>query len=108
MSHATALIVPSPYESLSIALLEAWNHAVPALVNARCRVLRGQVLRADGGLFYRTAREFNEGLSRLLSQPRERDAFGRQGLAYVEREYRWPTVLARVEQLLNEVRARRT
>ena len=43
LTHARVLIVPSPYESLSIVLLEGWNHGVPALVNARCRVLAGQV-----------------------------------------------------------------
>ena len=103
LTHARALIVPSRYESLSIVLLEAWNHGVPALVNAECRVLRGQVARASGGLSYRSAAEFGEGLAYLLSHPAERDAFGRQGLAYVEREYRWPTVLARVEELLQRV-----
>jgi glycosyltransferase involved in cell wall biosynthesis len=103
LRHARALIVPSPYESLSIVLLEAWNHGVPALVNARCRVLQGQVRRANGGLFFRSGREFMEALDRLLSHPAERDALGRQGLAYVEREYRWPTVLGRVERLLEDV-----
>jgi glycosyltransferase involved in cell wall biosynthesis len=103
LSRARALIVPSPYESLSIVLLEAWNHAVPALVNARCRVLEGQVRRAGGGLYFRSAREFHEALARLLDRSAERDAFGRQGLAYVEREYRWPTVLERVETLLRQV-----
>ncbi len=100
LTHARALIVPSPYESLSIVLLEGWNHAVPALVNGRCKVLAGQVSRADGGLSYRSAAEFDEALSYLLSHAAERDALGRQGLAYVEREYRWPTVLAKVEALL--------
>ena len=41
LTHARVLVVPSPYESLSIVLLEAWNHGVPALVNARCKVLHG-------------------------------------------------------------------
>ena len=105
LTHARALIVPSPYESLSIVLLEGWNHAIPALVNGRCKVLAGQVARADGGLFYRSWAEFQETLSYLLTHPRERDALGRQGLAYVEREYRWPTVLAKVEGLLSIVRS---
>ena len=103
LAHAAALVVPSPYESLSIVLLEAWNHAVPALVNARCEVLDGQVRRANGGLSYRSPHEFGEWLRYLLSHPRERQAMGRQGLAYVEQEYRWPTVLARVERLLETV-----
>ena len=103
LAHASALVVPSWYESLSIVLLEAWNHAVPALVNGRCKVLAGQVTRANGGLYYMFPSEFDEAANYLLTRPAERDALGRQGLAYVEREYRWPTVLARVEALLQEV-----
>ena len=103
LHRALALVVPSPYESLSIVLLEAWNHAVPALVNARCRVLDGQVRRANGGLAFRSSREFDEALRRLLTHPSERAALGRQGLRYVEQEYRWPTVLARVESIVRDV-----
>ncbi|HEY3093684.1 MAG TPA: glycosyltransferase family 4 protein [Vicinamibacterales bacterium] len=108
LSHARALIVPSPYESLSIVLLEGWNHATPALVNAHCKVLQGQVRRANGGLYYRSSREFQEALSWLLSNETGRRELGEQGLAYVEREYRWPTVLERVESLLEEVSRRRS
>ena len=107
LANARALIVPSPYESLSIALLEAWNHSVPALVNGRCRVLDGQVRRANGGLAFRSAAEFDEALRYLMTHPVERATMGRQGLRYVEREYRWPTVLSRVEDLLAQVIARR-
>ena len=103
LAHAAALVVPSWYESLSIVLLEAWNHAVPALVNGRCNVLAGQVTRANGGLYYTFPAEFDEAADYLLTRPAERDALGRQGLAYVEREYRWPIVLARVEALLQKV-----
>jgi glycosyltransferase involved in cell wall biosynthesis len=103
LAQALALVVPSPFESLSIALLESWNHGVPALVNARCKVLDGQVRRANGGLSYRSSAEFSAGLDYLLTHPAERQAFGRQGLAYVDREYRWPTVLARVESVFEAV-----
>ena len=108
LANAQALIVPSPYESLSIVLLEAWNHGVPAIVNGRCQVLAGQVRRANGGLAYRSSAEFDEALRYLLTHAPEREALGRQGLAYVEQEYRWPTVLGRVETLLAEVSSRRT
>lgn len=106
LAQARALIIPSPYESLSIVLLEGWNHGVPALVNARCKVLEGQVTRANGGLYYRSSDEFREGLTYLLSNPAARDALGRQGRAYVEREYRWPVVLERVEAVLRAARDR--
>jgi glycosyltransferase involved in cell wall biosynthesis len=103
LAHARLLVVPSAYESLGIALLEAWNHGVPALVNARCDVLREQVRRANGGLHYRSFSEFCEALDYLGSHPEQRRAFGAQGLKFVEREYRWPTVLPRVEGVLRSV-----
>lgn len=107
LAHADALIVPSPYESLSMSLLEGWNHGTPALVNASCAVLKGQAGRANGGVWYRSAREFSAGLTWLLTQAEGARALGAQGRAYVSREYRWPVVMARVEALLEEVRRRR-
>jgi len=108
LAHAAVLIVPSPYESLSMVLLEAWNHGVPALVNARCAVLKGQVTRANGGLYYRGYDEFSRGLRRLVDTDAAGEdgvarGLGRQGRAYVEREYRWPKVMATLEAFLEEV-----
>jgi glycosyltransferase involved in cell wall biosynthesis len=108
LAHARVLAVPSPYESLSIALLEGWNYGVPAIVNARCTVLEGQVRRANGGLPYRSAEEFCEALAYLRTHDAERRALGEQGRAYVEREYRWPTVVERVERLLADAVGQRS
>ena len=106
LANAAALIVPSPYESLSIVLLEAWNHGVAALVNGRCSVLKGQALRSDGALYYHNYDEFARGLDRLLGSADFARQLGQQGLAYVEREYRWPQVMAKVERLLLATEAR--
>ena len=103
LRKARALMMPSPYESLSMVLLEAWNHGLPALVNARCKVLRGQVERADGGLYYGNAVEFIVGLDFLLDHPDAARQLGRQGSNYVDREYRWPTVVGKIEALLRVV-----
>ncbi|HEX7087351.1 MAG TPA: glycosyltransferase family 4 protein [Vicinamibacterales bacterium] len=107
LDGAGALVASSPYESLGIAVLEGWNHGVPALVNGDCRVLVGQVRRANGGLYYRSAREFSTLLSWLTSHHAEARQLGAQGRAYVDREYRWPVVLERVERLMEDVLARR-
>jgi len=108
LAHARVLVVPSPYESLSIALLEGWNHGLPAIVNARCAVLQGQVRRANGGLPYRSCDEFCEAMNYLRSHPEERRVIGEQGRAYVDREYRWPVVIERVEGLLARVLSQET
>jgi glycosyltransferase involved in cell wall biosynthesis len=103
LSKARALMMPSPYESLSMVLLEAWNHGLPALVNARCKVLRGQVERADGGLYYGNAVEFISALDYMLGHPDKARQLGQQGREYVDREYRWPIVIDRIEALLRAV-----
>jgi glycosyltransferase involved in cell wall biosynthesis len=69
-------------------------------------VLKGQVRRANGGLYYRSSAEFAEAVETLRGADTERRTLGAQGQAYVEREYRWPTVMARVEALLARARAR--
>lgn len=107
LQGALALVVPSPFESLSIVLLEAWNRGVPAIVNGHCAVLKGQVRRANGGLYYRSSAEFGEAVDTLREAEADRRMLGAQGLAYVDREYRWATVMARVEALLDAARARR-
>jgi glycosyltransferase involved in cell wall biosynthesis len=105
LAHATLMVVPSRFESLSLALLEGWNHGVAALVNGHCSVLKGQALRSDGALFYHNYDEFAASLERLLTNDGMTRQLGAQGLAYVEREYRWPHVIARIEDLLSRVRA---
>ena len=102
LAKARLLLVPSPYESLSMVLLEAWNQGLPALVNGRCAVLHGQVLRANGGLSYRYASDFAASLAYLLAHPDVAERLGRQGLAYIEQEYRWPHVMRKVEDFLRE------
>jgi glycosyltransferase involved in cell wall biosynthesis len=107
LSNASLVVVPSPFESLSLALLEGWNHGVPALVNGRCAVLKGQTLRADGGLYYQNFDEFARELSHLLDHPDQARRLGAQGRAYVDREYRWPHVMEKIERLLSRVAASR-
>lgn len=94
------LVHPSPFESLSMALLEAWKMGRPALVNGRCAVLRGQVQRANGGLYYGSYEEFAEALTWLLSHPAGADALGRSGRAFFERHYSWDVVMDKYERLL--------
>jgi glycosyltransferase involved in cell wall biosynthesis len=83
-----------------MALLEAWKMGRPALVNAGCAVLRGQVQRANGGLYYRTYEEFSECLSWLLERPAVAEALGRSGREYFRTHYSWETVMAKYDRLL--------
>jgi glycosyltransferase involved in cell wall biosynthesis len=92
IAAAEALVMPSPYESLSMVALEAWALGRPVLANARCDVLVGQCRRSNAGLYYGDAREFAAALDTLLDDPALGAALGRNGRAYFERHYTWPVI----------------
>jgi glycosyltransferase involved in cell wall biosynthesis len=103
LSRARALLMPSRHESLSMAVLEAWMMGRPVLVNGDCEVLRGQVLRSGGGLYYRRYEEFAAALDTLLDQPELASTLGRQGHAYFQENYTWERVMDKYERLLARV-----
>jgi glycosyltransferase involved in cell wall biosynthesis len=107
MAACDLLVLPSALESLSISVLEAWSFGRPVLVNAACRVLEGQCVRSNGGLFYRGYAEFAPALRLLLERHDLREALGRSGRDYVAREYDWAVVESRANALLAEVAAAR-
>ena len=92
LAAADVLIMPSPYESLSIVTLEAWALGKPVLVNGRCDVLRGQVIRSGGGLYYDTFEDFAEGLYALEAAGPLGAVLGQSGREYYRRHYAWPVV----------------
>ena len=106
LARARALVMPSRHESLSMVVLESWMMERPVLVNGDCEVLRGQVLRSGGGLYYRRYEEFATALDLLLAEPGLADTLGRQGRAYFEENYTWERVMERYERLLARVAGR--
>lgn len=100
ISQATALIMPSRYESLSMVLLEAWKMKRPAICNALCDVLRGQCRRSRGGLYYRNTDEFIEILTLLSLRPDIGDRMGKNGERYYRENYDWPVILKKYDRLL--------
>ena len=106
LSGARAVLCPSPYESLSIVLLEGLASGTPALVNARSPVLLEHCLRSNAGLFYENADEFSEALDLLVTHHDLRQAMGSNGRLYVEQEHRWDVVLPRYRELIERVSRR--
>lgn len=100
LAECSLLIMPSPFESLSIVCLEAWAAGRPTLANARSEVLREQSLASGGGLFYASYAEFAAGLDLLLGDPQLRERLGRQGRGFVAQRYSWPAVERQLEAAL--------
>ncbi|MBK9952351.1 MAG: glycosyltransferase [Candidatus Competibacteraceae bacterium] len=102
LAACDALIMPSPYESLSLVLLEAWSVGKPVLVNGRCEVLVGQCRRANGGMWYEDFEEFSQGLV-YLQQGCNPDVLGRQGWRFVKTNYSWPLIESAYVDTINAV-----
>ncbi|MBN3872569.1 glycosyltransferase family 4 protein [Nostoc sp. JL33] len=93
------LVMPSPYESLSMVLLEAWIMGKPVIVNGKCDVLVGQCLRAQAGVWYTNTDEFQVAIEKLDKQIRYQ--LGLQGKRFVERNYMWSKIEKDYLELLN-------
>jgi hypothetical protein len=104
LEAASVVVVPSPYESLSLLALEAFAVGTPVLVNARSEVLVEHCRRSHAGLYYADRWEFSEALNLLLGDEALRAAMGRHGKAYINRHYRWSTILTKYERLFARLR----
>jgi glycosyltransferase involved in cell wall biosynthesis len=99
LEAATVVVVPSPYESLSLLALESFSVGTPILANARSEVLVDHCHKSNAGLYYADRDEFTECLRLLLADTHLRENMGRNGRAYVQENYRWDVVLAKYEQM---------
>jgi glycosyltransferase involved in cell wall biosynthesis len=103
---ASVFVLPSHFESLSYATLEAWQCGTPALLSGASAVLREHCHASGGGLYYRDCAEFTAALDLLLGDPALRCALGERGRRYVERTYLWEMVEARYLTAFRELAER--
>jgi glycosyltransferase involved in cell wall biosynthesis len=106
LEAATLVVVPSPYESLSLLALEAMAVGTPVLCNGRSDVLVEHCRQSNAGLYYQNRDEFIEATALLLDDDRLRRAMGRNGKDYVKRNYRWDVILAKYDRLIAAARTR--
>jgi len=107
LQAATIVVVPSPYESLSLLALEAFAVGTPVVANARAEVLVEHCRRSNAGLYYADRWEFEDAVKLLLKDPALRTAMGRNGKAYVNHNYRWSIIMSKYERLFTRLRGGR-
>ena len=104
LEAATVVVVPSPYESLSLLALESFAVGTPILANARSEVLVDHCHKSNAGLYYADRDEFTECLKLLIADTRLRAAMGRNGRYYVRQNYRWDVILSKYERMFARLR----
>lgn len=100
---ATAMVHPSPHESFSLVLLEAWSAGVPVIVNSQSVALVEHCEDSGGGLSYGSYAEFEVIVDVVTSNPELRRRLGERGRAYVEAGFRWPVIIDRYEKFTAQV-----
>jgi glycosyltransferase involved in cell wall biosynthesis len=105
MAGAAVFVMPSPWESFSLASLEAWGLGTPVLANAASAVVRGHCQRSNGGLYYNSYAEFSECLNLLLTRPDVRNRLGQNGQSYVKSNYDWAIIERRYIDFIHTVAA---
>jgi glycosyltransferase involved in cell wall biosynthesis len=104
LEAATVIVVPSPYESLSLLALEAFAVGTPVLANARSEVVVEHCRKSNAGLYYADRDEFTDALKLLVADHRLRAAMGRGGREYVRRNYRWDVIVSKYERMFARLR----
>lgn len=104
LKNAKFLIMPSPFESFSIATLEAMSCGTPVLVNGDCDVLRGHCIRSNAGLWYNGFDEFEECMNLLSGDDKLRCEMGKNGINYVRSNYSWDIVEKKYLTLLDRMK----
>lgn len=85
---AKLLWLPSKFESLSIALLEAMALGTPVLVNGACEVLKGHCVRSGGGMWYEGEEDVLLAIDRI-----EESKYKDRMIEYVEQNYNWKFII---------------
>lgn len=97
---ATVLWQPSLNESFSLVMMESWLCNTPALVNGRCAATLEQCMSSNGGLFYGDYAEFEACVDWFLAEPQAAGRMAQLGREYVQRNFRWERIVARLERAL--------
>lgn len=103
IAGATALILPSQFESLSMVVLEAMKLRIPVLINEDCAVVKSHCVKSNGGLYYGNYMEFEACLNYFLSHPQECAVMGNNGNAYAKENYEWRVIVDRLNKLIEYV-----
>ena len=99
------LVAPSPLESFSLVVLEAWLAGRPVMVNGRCGPTVEHCRRSGGGVWFDDYADFEAGVDRLLDDQDLRSGMARVGAAYARDQFAWPRILDRYEELAGRILA---
>ena len=103
LAASRGLILPSKFESLSIAVLESLSLEKPVLVNEECEVLKGHIIRSDAGFYYLGEEGFIEKLHILVTDNNLAEEMGKRGKKYIDENYQWNIIVRKLQELITDI-----
>lgn len=100
---ATAYMQPSPMESFSRTIMEAWLAGTPVIASAASEVVGWHGERAGAGLVYDDVYGLMACLDVVAEAPEIARELAERGRQYVLDNYTWPAALDRMEASLDEM-----
>lgn len=89
LKNALALINPSPFESLSMVVLEAWMHGTPVIVNGFSPVMKRNCDRSGAGVYYHSTAMMYGLMAWMFYNPEQGRQLGELGRSFVESNFNW-------------------
>ncbi len=106
LAQAQALVVPSRYESLSLALLEGMAAGCAVMANRQSEVLAQHVRNSGVGWCYADAAEFDLALDEILRRSAAtRAAQAVHARQYVQHHYAWPAIIGKFRRVIDGMAA---
>jgi glycosyltransferase involved in cell wall biosynthesis len=100
---ASALIIPSFYESLSLVTLESMAEGIPVIANEKCEVLKDHINTSHAGFIFGNYTSFKLAIDSIFDYSTDKDLMKSNAKKYVSDNYRWSSVLDKFGKVIDYI-----
>lgn len=103
LHHATALVIPSFFESLSLVTLESMIAGIPVLANGQSEVLKRHIEQSQGGYLFSDFETFKAAVDSLQNSSTDIELLRKNAKEYVTNNYNWEVVIEKMSKAIDYV-----
>lgn len=101
LNNAKALIIPSKFESLSMALLEAMSRGKIVVANGDCEVLKDHIVNSGSGFFYHSDKDLYQIFNSIINMSKNDINFHSENAKkYINDNYSWNRIIDKFDHAI--------